>query len=84
MAQLTTSEIPIFLLVSVAEQVGLNITQTETPMISFLATRPSYDDGISRLSYLNIAMEVRCPFPYTLEIFVVCFISLTKTSMIGE
>ena len=32
----------IFLLVSVAEETGLNITLSETPRIGFLAVRPKF------------------------------------------
>ena len=39
-SRLSTSEISHFLLVSVAEQVGLNLTLSKTPKTGFLATRP--------------------------------------------
>ena len=38
--KLATGEISIFLIVSVAEENGLNLTLTETPKIDFLPTRP--------------------------------------------
>ena len=41
-SRLATSEISIFLLVSVAEQTGLNHTLSETPKKGFLALRPKY------------------------------------------
>ena len=39
-SKLDTSEISIFLLVSVAEQAGLNLTLSETPKTGFVALRP--------------------------------------------
>ena len=39
-SRLPSSEISILLLVSVAEQGGLNLTFSETPKTSFLAARP--------------------------------------------
>ena len=39
-SKVATSEISIFLLVSVAEETGLNLTLSETPKTGFLATRP--------------------------------------------
>ena len=39
-SKLDTSEISIFLLVSVAEQAGLNLTLSETPKTGFVALQP--------------------------------------------
>ena len=39
-SRLSTSEISIFLLVSVAEQAGLNLTLLETPKTGFATLRP--------------------------------------------
>ena len=39
-SRLATSEITIFLLASVADKVGLNLTLSETPKTGFLASRP--------------------------------------------
>ena len=40
--KLGTVEISIFLLVTVAEETGLNFALSETPKTGFLATRPIY------------------------------------------
>ena len=42
-SRLATSKLSIFLLVSVAEQAGLNLTLSETPKTSFLASQPIYE-----------------------------------------
>ena len=39
-SELATSEISIFMLVSVAEQAGLNLTLSETTKTGFLLSRP--------------------------------------------
>ena len=39
MSRLATSEISCFFLVSVSEQIGLNLTFSETPKTGFVATR---------------------------------------------
>ena len=39
-SELATSKISIFKLVSVAEEPGLNLAETETPKTDFLVTRP--------------------------------------------
>ena len=41
-SKLATSEISFSLLVSVAEQAGLNLTLSETPKTGFVASRPKY------------------------------------------
>ena len=52
-SKLAMNEISIFLLVSVAEQAGLNLTLAETPKTGFLAVRPIFSCSYTPTEYVN-------------------------------
>ena len=58
-SSLATSEISIFLLVSVAEETGLSLALSETPKAGFIATRPNYNSAISGVKPTYLALFIK-------------------------